>query len=118
MYTALIVLIVIAAVLLVLIVLAQNSKGGGLATNLSAGAQFGGVAEQKSKLENYTWGLVITMAVLSIIASVSYSNQDNAQESGARNLLINQGTSTSMPSSTSAQGNTIEAAPADATPAE
>ena len=54
MYTVLITLIVIAAVLLVLIVLVQNSKGGGLASNLSAGTQFGGVAEQKSKLEKYT----------------------------------------------------------------
>ena len=54
MYTVLIALIVIAAVLLVLIVLVQNSKGGGLAPNLNAGTQFGGVAEQKSKLEKYT----------------------------------------------------------------
>ena len=91
MYTVLIALIVIAAVLLVLIVLVQNSKGGGLASNLSAGTQFGGVAEQKSKLEKYTWGLVIFIAVLSIVASVSNGsrNQDR-QESGVRELINNQ----------------------------
>ncbi len=90
MYTALIVLIVIAAVLLVLIVLAQNSKGGGLASNLSAGSQFGGVAEQKSKLENYTWGLVIFIAVLSIIASVTHGNSSSEQQSGVMDRMNQQ----------------------------
>jgi len=101
MYTVLITLIVIAAVLLVLIVLVQNSKGGGLASNLSAGTQFGGVAEQKSKLEKYTWGLVIIMAVLSIVASVSNGgrNQDR-QESGVRELMINQNVVPQTPTTT------------------
>ncbi|MCQ2250751.1 MAG: preprotein translocase subunit SecG [Bacteroidales bacterium] len=92
MYTALIVLIVIAAVLLVLIVLAQNSKGGGLASNLAGGAQYGAVAEQKSKLENYTWGLVIAIAVLSIIASISGGNRtvSSDDQSDLKNRLINQ----------------------------
>jgi len=91
MYTVLIVLIVIAAVLLVLIVLAQNSKGGGLASDLSGGTQFGGVAEQKSKLEKYTWGLVIFIAVLSIIASSTSGKQtNNSTQSSAREIIINQ----------------------------
>lgn len=91
MYTVLIALIVIAAVLLVLIVLVQNSKGGGLASNLSAGTQFGGVAEQKSKLEKYTWGLVIIMAALSIIASVSHgARTQDREDTGVRDLMINQ----------------------------
>lgn len=91
MYTVLITLIIIAAVLLILIVLVQNSKGGGLASNLSAGTQFGGVAEQKSKLEKYTWGLVIAMAVLSIVASVSTGNKtQDRQESGVRDILSTQ----------------------------
>lgn len=91
MYTAIIVLIVIAAVLLVLIVLAQNSKGGGLASNLSAGSQFGGVAEQKSKLENYTWGLVIFIAVCSIIASVAHGGaSDRQEESGVKDRMTQQ----------------------------
>jgi len=92
MYLALIILIVIAAVLLVLIVLAQNSKGGGLASNLAGGAQYGGVAEQKSKLENYTWGLVITIAVLSIAASVSggIRTESQQEQSGVKDRLINQ----------------------------
>lgn len=92
MYTAIIVLIVIAAVLLVLIVLAQNSKGGGLASNLSAGAQFGGVAEQKSKLENYTWGLVIAIAVLSIVACATggQRSSSDSEESGVKGLIQTQ----------------------------
>lgn len=91
MYSTLIVLIVIASVLLVLIVLVQNSKGGGLASDLSAGTQFGGVAEQKSKLETYTWGLVIAIAVLSIIASVSGGSvaSQGQQESGVKQIMLN-----------------------------
>ncbi|MCQ2252380.1 MAG: preprotein translocase subunit SecG [Bacteroidales bacterium] len=98
MYTALIVLIVIAAVLLVLIVLVQNSKGGGLATNLSAGAQFGGVAEQKSKLENYTWGLVIAIAVLSIVASITAGKGSTVQTESGVSTHLNQNTIPAMPS--------------------
>ena len=99
MYSTLIVLIVIASVLLVLIVLVQNSKGGGLASDLSAGTQFGGVAEQKSKLESYTWGLVIAIAVLSIIASVSGGNVANnsQQESGVKQIMINQNAAPQIP---------------------
>lgn len=91
MYTAIIVLTVVAAILLVLIVLAQNSKGGGLASNLSAGAQFGGVAEQKSKLENYTWGLVIAIAALSILACATGGKRvSNTEDSGVRNIINTQ----------------------------
>ena len=101
MYTVLITLIVIAAVLLVLIVLVQNSKGGGLAPNLNAGTQFGGVAEQKSKLEKYTWGLVIIMAVLSIVASVSSgSRNQGTQESGVRNIINTQNVVPQAPTTT------------------
>ncbi len=111
MYTALIVLIVIAAVLLVLIVLAQNSKGGGLASNLAGGAQYGAVAEQKSKLENYTWGLVIAIAVLSIIASVSGGAKNVEQnESGVKDRLMQQ---SSAPFSPSAPADALETMPAN-----
>ncbi len=105
MYTTLIVLIVIAAVLLVLIVLVQNSKGGGLASDLSAGTQFGGVAEQKSKLETYTWGLVIAIAVLSIIASVSGGSnvKQSNQDSGVKQILINQNSVPAIPQTPSLQ---------------
>ena len=101
MYTVLLTLIVIAAVLLVLIVLVQNSKGGGLAPNLNAGTQCGGVAEQKSKLEKYTWGLVIIVAVLSIVASVSNVNKNQGtQESGVRDIMINQNVVPQTPATT------------------
>ncbi|MBO7462072.1 MAG: preprotein translocase subunit SecG [Bacteroidales bacterium] len=101
MYTVLITLIVIAAVLLVLIVLVQNSKGGGLAPNLNAGTQFGGVAEQKSKLEKYTWGLVITVAILSIVASVSSgSKNQDSQSSGVMDIMNTQNVIPQAPTST------------------
>ena len=101
LYITISVIIVVASVLLTLIVLVQNSKGGGLAPNLNAGTQFGGVAEQKSKLEKYTWGLVIIMAVLSIVASVSRGtkNQDR-QDSGVRDIMINQNVIPQNPTNT------------------
>lgn len=110
MYTTLLVLIVIAAVLLILIVLVQNSKGGGLATDLSGGSQFGGVAEQKSKLEKYTWGLVIVITVLSIIASVSGGNvkKQGDKESGVKQIMINQNATPSIPSVPSIQNAPAE----------
>lgn len=90
MYQLLTIAIIIAAILLILIVLVQNSKGGGLASNFGVGNRFGGVAEQKSKLESYTWGLVIAIVVMSIISCV-FARQDNGEnESRVKERLVNQ----------------------------
>lgn len=103
MYSTLIVLIVIASVLLVLIVLVQNSKGGGLASDLSAGTQFGGVAEQKSKLETYTWVLVSAIVIMSIVASLTGASQRNNQQRPSSNVqnILNQTTAPSIPTTPS-----------------
>ena len=90
MYQLLTIAIIIAAILLILIVLVQNSKGGGLASNFGVGNRFGGVAEQKSKLESYTWGLVIAIVVMSVISCV-FARQDNTgNESRVKERLVNQ----------------------------
>jgi len=68
MYVLLIILIVIASILLTLLVLVQNSKGGGLAAGFSSSNQIMGVRKTTDFLEKATWGLVITVVVLSVAA--------------------------------------------------
>ncbi len=68
MYTVLIVLIVIASILLTLFVLVQNSKGGGLAAGFSSSNQIMGVRKTTDFVEKATWGLVIAVVVLSVLA--------------------------------------------------
>lgn len=69
MYTLIIVLLIIVSILLGLIVLVQNSKGGGLASGLSASNQVLGVRKTTDFLEKMTWGLAITLFVLAIFAN-------------------------------------------------
>ncbi len=66
MYTLLVVIIVIIAVLMIGIVLIQESKGGGLASNLSGGNQVLGVRKTTDIVEKATWFLAAAMVVISI----------------------------------------------------
>jgi len=75
MYVLLTVLIVVASILLTLIVLVQNSKGGGLASGFSSSNQIMGVRKTTDFLEKFTWGLVITVVVLSIAAVGVHKHQ-------------------------------------------
>jgi len=90
MYVFATVLIFIVCILLILIVLVQNSKGGGLASNFSAGNQFGGVAQTNKFLDRATWGLAIGLIVLSIVASMSISRGTvDTRESLLKNQVNN-----------------------------
>jgi preprotein translocase subunit SecG len=64
-------LILVISVLLVLIILAQNSKGGGLSSQFggSATSQIMGVKRTGDLLEKLTWGLAISILVLSLGAN-------------------------------------------------
>lgn len=77
MYVLLTILIVIASVLLTLLVLVQNSKGGGLAAGFSSSNQIMGVRKTTDFLEKATWGLVITVVVLSIATVGVHKNMVN-----------------------------------------
>ena len=68
MYVLLTVLIVIASILLTLLVLVQNSKGGGLAAGFSSSNQIMGVRKTTDFVEKATWGLVIAVVVMSVLA--------------------------------------------------
>ena len=78
LFTVLTVLVLVASVLITLIVLLQNGKGGGLASNFTAGNQTFGVRQTTDILEKITWGLAIFILVVSIAASFSYSKPENA----------------------------------------
>ncbi len=78
MYVLLTILIVIASVLLTLLVLVQNSKGGGLAAGFSSSNQIMGVRKTTDFLEKATWGLVIFVVVLSIVAVGVHKHQPQA----------------------------------------
>jgi preprotein translocase subunit SecG len=74
LFTILAVLALIGSVLITLVVLLQNGKGGGLASNFTAGNQTFGVRQTTDILEKITWGLAIFILVVSIVASFSYKS--------------------------------------------
>ena len=67
----------LAAILLIVVVLLQNSKGGGLDSSFGNVNQLGGVAQSTETIEKATWTLAGIIAILSLVAAVKYSpNQD------------------------------------------
>ena len=87
LFTILTVLIVIAAVLLVIVVLLQNGKGEGMASNFVAGNQTLGVRQTADLLEKVTWGLVVFIFVVAIIAS--FTTGTNGAEMDLTNKIEN-----------------------------
>ena len=75
LFTVLTVLVLLASVLITLIVLLQNGKGGGLASNFTAGNQTFGVRQTADILEKITWGLVAFIFVVSVITTFSLGNK-------------------------------------------
>ena len=86
-FVILVVLIVLASILLIGVVLLQNSKGGGLASNFVAGNQTFGVRQTADILEKITWGLVVFILVVSIIAS--FSSRSKSSDMDITNQIEN-----------------------------
>jgi preprotein translocase subunit SecG len=63
------VLIIICSILLILIVLVQNSKGGGLDSNLASQSQAFGAAKTTELVEKLTWGLAGALIIFSIAST-------------------------------------------------
>lgn len=87
MYTFIVILLIIVSALLALVVLVQNSKGGGLASGLSASNQVMGVRKTTDFLEKLTWGFAIGLFVLALAGNIflpkntgKNSNQSIIQE--------------------------------------
>lgn len=71
MYQFIVILILIVCVLLACAVLLQNSKGGGLAADLSASTQTFGIRQTANFLEKATWVLAVLLVVLSLTATMT-----------------------------------------------
>lgn len=63
------VLIILVAILLIGVVLIQNSKGGGLASNVGLSTQMMGVKKTADAVEKWTWYLIAGMVVLCLASS-------------------------------------------------
>lgn len=81
MYTVFVVLVLLASILMCFIVLIQNSKGGGLASTFASSNQIMGVRKTTDFLEKGTWVLAIFMAVFSVCASLTISNDSVIESS-------------------------------------
>jgi len=114
MFTVFIVLIAIIAVLLILIVLVQNSKGGGLAGEFggSGASQMFGVKRTTDLLEQITWGLAGTMAILAIISNLFIGTPQT--NSGINSVNVDKANTRSLPA---APAPTTTPAPAQPAPA-
>ncbi len=90
MYIACIVLIFIASILLILAVLSQNPKGG-MAANFGASNQVMGVRQTADFLEKSTWGLALSILVLSLVATMTMPKENIARSrSGVEKAIINE----------------------------
>ena len=79
MFTFVITMIILVCVLLVLVILAQNSKGGGLSSQFggSSTSNLIGVKKTGDLLERITWGLAISLVVLSLTTSFMIDKNQN-----------------------------------------
>src|SRR3954465_11115677 len=63
------ILTILVCILLILVILIQNSKGGGIQSQFGAATQIMGVKRGTEFVEKATWGLAITLIVLSVLMS-------------------------------------------------
>ncbi|NQY67994.1 MAG: preprotein translocase subunit SecG [Flavobacteriales bacterium] len=88
--TLITVLIMIVCVLLALVILIQNSKGGGLASNFSAGNQIMSVKKTADTLENATWGLAIGLLIFSLVSAMTIDREGGSvQDTRMRDKIEN-----------------------------
>ncbi len=88
MYLFIIGLIIFVSILLVLAVLAQNAKGGGLSSGFAGAgsSQLMGVKRTSDFLEQVTWGLAITLIVLTL--STSFMMDMSGAEEDTRSINV------------------------------
>src|SRR4051812_36730794 len=76
------ILTIIVCLLLVLVILVQNSKGGGIQSQFGAATQIMGVKRGTEFIEKATWGLAISLILLSVLmapknAATASTDEDN-----------------------------------------
>ena len=108
MYTLVVVLILIISILLGLIVLVQNSKGGGLVSNLGGANQMMGVRKTADFLEKATWTLAGILVVLCLVSSIVIPKKVTSDGAAASQMM--EQIQTNMPAAPAAAA---EALPVD-----
>lgn len=109
MLTIILIIGIIAAVLTILIVLIQNPKGGGLASNFSAGNQLFGAKQTTEGVEKLTWIFVTVILVVSLVASsynVGTSKASKTGEATAKEATIDPAIKAAMDAKPKADANT------------
>lgn len=86
-YLVLTIIIVIASILMVGVVLIQQSKGGGLTENFNEIKNFAGAKQSTDIVEKLTWGIMATIAVLSILTVAFTSEADMTIEKSEVNAV-------------------------------
>jgi len=84
MYTAVTILIILTSVLLVLVVLVQNPKGGGISSGIIGSNQVMGVKKTTDFIEKLTWGLVLTLIGLCLVAGMVLPSKDDRGAIGTK----------------------------------
>tara|TARA_B110000211_G_C13585477_1_gene338114 strand:+ start:113 stop:412 length:300 start_codon:yes stop_codon:yes gene_type:complete len=74
------IIIIIASILLVLVVLIQNSKGGGLDSNLASQSQVFGAKKTTELIEKITWGLAAALIIFSVISTKMISQNESIDD--------------------------------------
>lgn len=78
--TFILVLSIIVCILLILIVVIQNPKGGGIASNFSAGNQIMGVRRTNDFVEKATWTLAGALLVLALASNIFTGGTTTVEE--------------------------------------
>ena len=98
MYVAISVFILIVSFLMMLVVLVQNSKGGGLVSDLSSSNQILGVRKTTDFLEKSTWTLAVVLVLLCLVSSLSIPQSGDSTGAHADTEMRQQIESTMAPS--------------------
>ena len=77
------ILTILVCSLLVLVILVQNSKGGGIQSQFGAATQIMGVKRGTEFIEKATWGLAITLILLSVLMSPQGTVTTTTDDSGS-----------------------------------
>src|ERR1044071_9383886 len=77
------ILTIIVCILLVLVILMQNSKGGGIQSQFGAATQIMGVKRGTEFIEKATWGLAITLILLSVLMAPQGGPATTTDEGGS-----------------------------------
>ncbi|MCX7744581.1 MAG: preprotein translocase subunit SecG [Flavobacteriales bacterium] len=75
------ILIMLCALLLILVVLIQNSKGGGLASNIGVSNQIMGVKKTTDVVEKATWYLIGILVILCIASGFVFKPASSRTQS-------------------------------------